>query len=130
MKAMLICPGERPEVSALSGSVPLSNVPILGKALLEYWIEYLTVQGAQDIYILATDRPEQVRALVGQGARWGVRITVFPESRELTSAQARHRYCEDSANWLSAPDDISVVDHLPGQPELPLFASYAGWVGA
>ena len=72
MKTLLICPGEREGVAALAEFAPLCNVPILGKPLIEYWLEHLVEQGARHVYILATDRPEQVRELAGNGARWGL----------------------------------------------------------
>jgi hypothetical protein len=131
MKALLICPDERREVAALSETAPLSNVPILGKTLLEYWIEQLVSRGAREILVLATDRPEQVRALVGDGCRWGIRVTVFPEIRELTIAEARRRYRNsDTGPWLNAPADVVLIDHLPGRAEFPLFTSYADWFAA
>jgi carbonic anhydrase/acetyltransferase-like protein (isoleucine patch superfamily) len=98
---------------------------------VEYWLERLVTLGAREVYILATDRPEQVRALVGKGARWGLRVQVFPEARELTPAEALAKYAEsDHENWLPAPDNARTMDHLPGLPEAPLFTSYAGWFDA
>ena len=49
MKALLICPAEREGVSALMESGPLSNLPILGKSLIEYWLEHLAGLGATDV---------------------------------------------------------------------------------
>src|SRR5882672_360768 len=112
MKALLICPGEREPVGALAEMAPLSLIPILGKALIEYWLEHLALRGAKEVCVLATDRPEQVRALVGDGARWGLRIEVYPELRELTPEEAREKYCAaDSTSWLPAPDDARLMDH-------------------
>ena len=132
MKALLICPGERTEVPALAESAPLSNLPILGKSLIEYWLEHLVSQGAKEVCVLATDRPEQVRSLVGTGARWGLRIEVIPQIRELTAAEARQKYRvpRSTADWLAAPADATVMNHLPGYPEFPLFTSYGDWMGA
>lgn len=131
MKALLICPGEREAVAALAESEPLSNLPILGKRLIEYWLEHLAGRGAKHVYVLATDRPEQVRALVGDGARWGLHVEVLPEGRELALAEARAKYhSRDQTTWLSAPDDAHLMDHLPGLPEHVLFTSYADWFAA
>lgn len=130
MRTLLICPQNRPETAALADSGPLSNVTLLGKTVIEYWIEHLVGRGAREIFILATDRPEQVRALVGTGCRWGIRTMVFPEKHELTAAEARRRYRDDDSAWLAAPDDINVMDHLPGLAEFPLFTSYADWMAA
>ena len=62
MNAVLICPARREDVAALSEWAPLSNVPFLGKSVLEYWLDYLVEKGADTVQILAVDRPEQVRS--------------------------------------------------------------------
>jgi len=131
MKALLICPGEREAVQALAETAPLSNVPLLGKPLIEYWLEHLAGRGAKQVIVLATDRPEQVRALVGDGARWGLSVEVLPELRELDLKEARAKYhSRGDAAWLSAPDDAHLMDCLPGLPEHVLFTSYADWFAA
>jgi len=79
MKTLLVCPATRPAVAQLAKMTPLSNVHVCGKSLLEYWLEHLVSLGATEVDILAVDRPEQVRALVGDGARWGLKVTVLAE---------------------------------------------------
>jgi NDP-sugar pyrophosphorylase family protein len=129
MKALLICPGERPGVPQLADAGPLALAPLLGKSVLEYWIEHLIARGARQLLVLASDRPRQVRDFCGGGTRWGVDVDVIPESRELPVAEARAKYQADRAGWL--PDgDVVVLDHLPGQPDRPLFESHAGWFAA
>lgn len=131
MKALLICPDERASVAALAECVPLANLTILGKTLVEYWLEYLAGLGAQEVLVLAADRPEQVRAEVGDGARWGLRVIVKPDKREPTLEEARARHqANGSATWLPAPHDVILMDHLPTLPQLPLFTSYADWFAA
>jgi hypothetical protein len=130
MKALLICPADRPAVAHLAESRPLAVAPLLGQSVLEYWIETLAARGARRITILATDRPNQVRALVTDGARWGVQLEVVPQSRELSVAEARARYRPaNEADWLPE-DDVVLMDYLPGQPDKPLFESYASWFAA
>jgi NDP-sugar pyrophosphorylase family protein len=126
MKAILICPDQRSEIASLSEHMPLSNLPILGKPLLEYWIEHLVQRNVREVLILATDRPEQVRALVGTGCRWGIEVVVVPEIRELTIAEARRRYAD--AGNANDPELIAVIDYLPHLPKSPLFNSYADWM--
>ena len=64
--------------------------------------------------MLACDRPAQVRALSGDGTRWGLRVEVLPEIRELTPVEAlvKYRSSQDPA-WLPAPDDAALMDRLP-----------------
>lgn len=130
MKALLICPDERTGLVALAETAPLSNVPILGKSLLEYWLEHLATLGAKEVVVLAVDRPDQVRVGVGDGARWGLRVLVQAEKRELTLDEARAKHQDDHATWLPAPTDVILLDHLPSLPQLPLITSYADWFAA
>jgi hypothetical protein len=145
MKSILICPDERRSVGVFSETAPLANVPILGESLLEYWLAHQAVLGAREVLVLAVDRPEQIGAAIGDGARWGLQVTVIPENRELTIAEARARYqlppgapkqCESSGSpdscsgWLPFPNDIIVMDRVPGLPEVTPLASYAHWFAA
>src|SRR5689334_16965473 len=92
MKAILICPAERPEIDALAEKAPLVNLCLFGKPFAFHWLEYLAVSGATKVTILAADRPEQVRQIVGDGARWGLHVEVIPESHELNCIEAQHKY--------------------------------------
>ena len=126
MKALLICPADHAEVVALTEATPLSNLSVFGKSLVEHWLLHLLTRGATKVWLLTSDRPEQLRSLVGDGARWGLRTIVCPEVRELTPAEARAKYRDDDdTGWLPAPFDITVMNHLPGLPQFPLVASYA-----
>lgn len=131
MKALLICPAERAEMACLAESTPLVAISVCGKPFLAYWLEHLASLGAREVSILAVDRPERIRSVVGDGARWGVRVEVLPQLRELTPAEARSKFRADSQEkWLDAPHDAIVADHLPSQPGILLFDSLAGFFGA
>jgi NDP-sugar pyrophosphorylase family protein len=128
MKASLICPSPRAEISALSQTVPLATLPMLGKSLLEYWLEHLAGLGATHVQVMAADRPEVARRIVDDGARWGLRAEVIVEPRELSPGLARTKYpVMQKSEWLPEPHDMVAMLHLPGQPERPLFNSYAEW---
>lgn len=129
MNAILICPADREAVATLEEIAPLATLPLLGCSVTEYWLEHLAKAGAKEVLILAADRPEQVRALVGDGARWGLRVEVTPEMRELTPAEARAKY-EKFAEHLIKPDAVALMDHLPELPDRLLFNSYADWLAA
>jgi Bacterial sugar transferase len=131
MKALLICPAEREAVRSLSEAAPLANLVSFGKPLVAYWLDHLVKQGAKEVRILATDRPDQVRALVGDGARWGLDIEVTPELRELTPAEATAKYRKQGeAGWLPEGADVTVMDHFPGLANYPLFKSHDSYFAA
>ena len=131
MKSLLICPAERPALARLTCNTPFVAIPWMGKSLLEYWLEHLARQGATEVRILATDRPEVVRAQVGDGARWGLRATVQTVAREWTPEQARAQYFDgDPGAWLPEPNAVVLLDHFPGLPALPLLKQEAALMAA
>jgi len=128
MKAVIICPTDRSEIAFLARKYPLALTPILGRSLLDLTLADLAQRGAKEIQILAADRPEAIRAAVGRGEAWGLRIEVIPESRELSVDAARAKYRPKTAlGWLPAPDDVLLLDHSPSQPAIPLLTTYRSW---
>jgi NDP-sugar pyrophosphorylase family protein len=130
MEKILICPGERPAVGFLSQSVPLVAMPMLGESLLGYWMESLASAGAKELLVLATDWPELVRAVVGDGSRWGVRACARAELKELTLAEVCAKLAEENGSVPDPRTDMIKVDHLTGLEEASLFRTYHDWFSA
>ncbi len=130
MKTLLLCPAHRPAVSRLAETDPLALTPILGKCLVEYWLEYLVARGERDVRIIALDRPDRVRARVGDGCRWGLRVEVVPQNGDPAPSETRRYYADPTSLHDGTPDSVVLMDHLPGLTQLPLFDSYEGWFNA
>jgi NDP-sugar pyrophosphorylase family protein len=113
----------------LAENAPLACVPFLGQGLVEYWFSHLACAGVKELLVLADDRPDQIRALVGNGARWGIKAEVIEETRELTAAQALLKY-EKQVDASVLQNGIAVLDSFPGRPEQPLFGGYPTWFAA
>ncbi len=129
MNALLICPWMRPGVPLLAQSGSLSCAPFLGQSLVEYWLSHLACAGAREVLILADDHPEELGALVGNGERWGLKLEIIEEQRELSAAQALLKY-EKRLDPGAVHNGIAVLDHFPGLPESPIFNSYNDWFAA
>jgi hypothetical protein len=128
MKSLLICPATRPAVPHLSGAGPFATVPIYGGCLAGHWIEHLASMGARHIQVVAPGDADEVIAAVGDGARWGVRVSVTASNSEPTRDEAAARFRrQGEEGWLPAPLDIVSMSHLPGSPGMGLFDSYASW---
>jgi NDP-sugar pyrophosphorylase family protein len=127
-KALLICPSSRPAVAELSQTVPLAAAPLLGENLVEYWLSHLALAGTKEVRILADDRPEQIVKVAGDGARWGLKVQVTAESRELSVAQAQIKYAREFP--ATEKHLTMVLDHFPGAPQWPLFPSHANLFSA
>ena len=130
MNAILICPADRSAVPCLAENAPLAAAAVLGRTVIEHWLDALAAQGLKHAWVLASDRPHHLRALVGDGARWGIQVEVIPQNRELTSDEARLWQGRESAPPAGTPRRIILMDTLPGLPDFPLFATYASWYAA
>ena len=108
---------------------PLSNVPLLGWSLLEYRLSHLAASGVTEVLVLASDRPDEVRALAGDGARWGLKVRVLSVPREPTAEEALLD-CSLRAELSVPATNAVVLEHFPGLPDLPIFSSYRDWFRA
>lgn len=125
MKALLICPAERSGVATLAQRRSLAALPCLGLGIVEHWLQHFARHGAKRVTILASDRPNEIAALVDDGARWGLTAEVVPVADEPSIDEARARHRGSETDWLAAPLDIVVADHLPALPNHRPFYSLA-----
>jgi hypothetical protein len=127
MRAVLICPGTRPGVAALARCAPLASIPMLGKSLVEYWLDHLTALGVKRVEIVASENAEPIRARVGDGARWGLQASVLEDDCELMLGEARDKYGRAGEGGLPEPRFIVLMENLPLLPQSPLFTRHADW---
>lgn len=120
MKAILICPHQGRKVPLLATGQPLAATPALGQGIVEYWMSHLACNGVKQAVILSSDRTDEVRRIVGQGARWGVAAEVMDEKQELDLDEAAEKY----------KGTASIMDHFPGLPTHPLFGGCDEWFKA
>jgi NDP-sugar pyrophosphorylase family protein len=125
MKTLLILPGDRTGVEALSDTGPLATLSLFGTSFVGHWLSHLAHIGAKHVRVLASDRADHVRAEVGDGSRWGIEVEVIRELRELSVLETCRRYdVRGQEDWLAAPNDVIKADHLPQLPNDKLFESY------
>jgi NDP-sugar pyrophosphorylase family protein len=125
MKTLLICPNQASGIAALADTRPAVTLPFLGEHIICYWMRHLAENGFKEVRIVTTDPVEQLEEYVGDGSRWGMRVELRHEVRELTAAEARKRHrSPEETDWPAEPGDVIEADHLPGMPEHKLFASY------
>ena len=55
----------------------IAMLPVAGKPQLQYWCEHMSLAGVENLKIFVRRYPEQVRAFVGKGERWGLNIEVI-----------------------------------------------------
>jgi NDP-sugar pyrophosphorylase family protein len=105
MKAMILAAGYGTRLWPLTEDRTKPAIPFLGRPLVGYVAEYLGQHGFQDVVVNLHHRPESVRASLGDGSRFGVRLEYIEEPVILGTSGAL-----DNARHLLEGDTFVVVN--------------------
>jgi carbonic anhydrase/acetyltransferase-like protein (isoleucine patch superfamily) len=131
MKTILLCPNQASGLALLADVKPLPTLPVLGEAFVCYWMSHLAAEKISEVRIITSDPVEVIQEFTGDGSRWGLKIEILHEVRDLRPDEARKRHrSDDEPDWAPEPHDVIEADHLPGLPGQKLFSSYAKWFEA
>jgi MurNAc alpha-1-phosphate uridylyltransferase len=76
---MILAAGRGERMRPLTDALPKPLLPVAGKPLIEYHIEALAAAGMREIVINLAWKGAMIRAALGDGARFGVRIQYSDE---------------------------------------------------
>jgi N-acetyl-alpha-D-muramate 1-phosphate uridylyltransferase len=79
MRAMILAAGRGERMRPLTDRTPKPLLPVAGKPLIQYHIEALAAVGVRDIVINLAWLGAQIRAALGDGSQFGVRIEYSDE---------------------------------------------------
>src|SRR5215510_3424596 len=79
MRAMVLAAGRGERMRPLSDITPKPLLQVGGKALIQHHLEALAAAGIHEVVINLAWKGEQIRAALGDGARFGVHITYSDE---------------------------------------------------
>lgn len=88
MKAMILAAGEGRRMRPLTLETPKPLLPVRGTSLIVHHIQRLKNAGVTDLVINIAYLGEKIRAALGDGARFGVRIHYSAEPEPLETAGA------------------------------------------
>jgi len=80
MKAMILAAGRGERMRPLTDETPKPLLPVNGIPLIEYHITALVRGGIHDVVINLAWRGDQIRSLVGDGAKYGIKVSYSDES--------------------------------------------------
>ena len=83
MYAIVLAGGKGERLRPLTSDRPKSMVPLAGKPILEYQVEWLREGGVTDIVLACGYLHEALEEYFGDGSRWGVRMQYSVESQPL-----------------------------------------------
>jgi MurNAc alpha-1-phosphate uridylyltransferase len=82
MKALVLAAGRGERMRPLTDKVPKPLLPVAGRPLIAYHLEALARAGIREVVINLAWLGERIRAALGDGARFGLRISYSDEGAE------------------------------------------------
>jgi glucose-1-phosphate thymidylyltransferase len=88
MKALILAGGAGTRLRPITHTSAKQLVPVANKPILFYGLEAIAAAGIRDVGIVVGDTRAEIRAAVGDGGRWGLRVTYLPQEQPLGLAHA------------------------------------------
>ncbi|MHB8670201.1 MAG: glucose-1-phosphate thymidylyltransferase [Acidimicrobiales bacterium] len=83
MRGLILAGGAGTRLRPITHTSAKQLVPVANKPILYYGLEAMAEAGILDVGIIVGDTAEEIRAAVGDGGRWGIRVTYIPQEAPL-----------------------------------------------
>jgi mannose-1-phosphate guanylyltransferase len=94
VQALILAGGQATRLRPLTSRVPKLVVPLVGRPFISYMLEWLCGHGVDDVIMSCGFLADGVRAALGDGSQYGVRLRYVEEPEPLGTGGAL-RYAED-----------------------------------
>ena len=121
MRGLILSGGRGTRLRPITYTSAKQLVPVANKPILFYGIEALAASGIRDLGIVVGDTHQEIREAVGEGGRWGVRVTYIPQAAPLGLA---HAVLTAEDFLRGQPFVMYLGDNLIREPLGPLVAQF------
>jgi glucose-1-phosphate thymidylyltransferase len=121
MRGLILAGGRGTRLRPITYTSAKQLVPVANKPILFYGLEALAASGVRDIGIVVGDTQHEIREAVGDGGRWGVRVTYIPQAAPLGLA---HAVLTAEPFLQGTPFVVYLGDNLIREPLAPLVARF------
>lgn len=88
MKALILAGGKGTRLRPITFSMAKQLLPVANKPVIEYGIEAIRDAGITDFGIIVGDTHEEVEKAIGDGSKWGIKVTFIQQDQPLGLAHA------------------------------------------
>jgi glucose-1-phosphate thymidylyltransferase len=83
VKALILAGGAGTRLRPITHTSAKQLVPVANKPILFYGLEQMAEAGIVEVGIVVGDTQEEIRAAVGDGSEWGLKVTYIPQDAPL-----------------------------------------------
>ncbi len=94
MQALILAGGEGTRLRPLTSTIPKPVVPLAGRPFIAYMLEWLRGHGVEEVILACGFMADDVRAVLGDGAQFGLTLKYVEEPRPLGTGGAL-KFAED-----------------------------------
>jgi NDP-sugar pyrophosphorylase family protein len=95
IQCVILAGGLATRLTAITSELPKSLVPVAGRPFADHQLSWLAGQGVTDVVYCIGHLGEQIRAFVGDGSRWGLRVVYVDEGSRLRGTAGALRLAYD-----------------------------------
>ena len=121
MRGLILAGGRGTRLRPITYTSAKQLVPVANKPILFYGLEALAASGLEEVGIVVGDTHQEIRDAVGDGGRWGVRVTYIPQPAPLGLA---HAVLTAEPFLRGRPFVMYLGDNLIREPLAPLVARF------
>lgn len=95
-ECVILAGGLASRLGPATGDLPKTLVPVAGRPFADHQLTWLAQQGVDHVVYCIGHRGEQIRTYVGDGKRWGVKVSYVDEGEHLRGTGGALRLAHDA----------------------------------